>query len=140
MLPEAIRRIGVNGRVQDLRIWQGLLALLLFCALFMRLAVPTGYMPGTSDGRATLILCSAFGSREMTVDFGKADNSQKQAGDSSCLFAASLGGGLLPPTFLSAATTPLLVGSLVVQRAIADLTPHRLAAPPPPALGPPLRS
>lgn len=130
----------MNGRLQHLRTGQGLLGLLLFCAIALRLAVPAGYMPSFSEGRVTLIVCSASGSREMAVDFGDADKDQKQTGGSDCIFASGLGGGLLPPAPWIFAAASLPAANHLLQRAIADLTPHRLAAPPPPALGPPPRS
>ncbi|WP_237829252.1 hypothetical protein [Sandaracinobacteroides sayramensis] len=117
-----------------------MLALLLLCALAMRMAVPAGYMPAFGNGTASLVLCSAFGDKRIDVDFGKAGSTDQQAMDLPCVFASTPGA---IPAFTGAQAGLLawpLVSAAFFSAAIADLTTHRLAAPPPPALGPPAQA
>ena len=127
--------------VADFPIWRGgqsLVALLLFCALAMRMAVPAGYMPSFSAGGVELVLCSAVGSKTVKVDFGhpEAPADAGKAADSPCVFGGSLGAGAIPESAQTAIRTAYSLIALP-HRAIAHLTTHRLAAPPPPALAPP---
>ena len=121
--------------------WRGgrfLVALLLVCALAIRIAVPAGFMPAVSSSGVTLVLCSAMGGGPIEVDFGKSGKSsdmQKAAG-APCAFGGSLGGGTLPETLPVAVRTAYSLIALP-HRAIADLTTHRLAAPPPLSHAPP---
>ena len=110
-----------------------LLAALLFCAFVLRIIVPAGYMPAASG--TFLTLCTAQGAVEVQVDYG---NKQVPAEPkpADCIFAFFGGAcplpSLLPQPFVSTPAAALSVGL-----AVADLVVSRLAAPPPPALGPP---
>jgi hypothetical protein len=129
------------GRFADWRAGRGLLPLLILCALAIRVAIPAGYMPAFAGGTVNLVLCSTAGNGEIAVDFGKArqgpDDSHQKA-EMPCLFATALGNADLPDA--GASNLPFSYSGKADApngRAIADLTTHRLAAPPPPALGPP---
>lgn len=118
--------------------WE-LFALLAFCALLVRAIIPTGYMPTVSADGIVMTLCTGNGAVETFVPFDDDDGSKHpQPADDGCAFAMSVGSLLTaaPPLF----TQPFLASSTVESRAIADLTVHRLAAPPPPAHGPPARA
>jgi hypothetical protein len=80
------------------------LAMLLpFLALSL---VPSGLMPGrAADGTLTLVLCTADGPREVSVDLGGGAPDQAQTG---CPFALMHGPALLPAG-APAAAAPLLV-------------------------------
>ena len=119
---------------------RGLVAAAMLLALLMRVAVPAGFMTTSVDGKLVVQLCTGTGPATMTLDIGKdapAPDKHKAA-DSPCAFSGGYAGGLIDtalPTMLAPAMALL---QLVNGAAIADLTVHRLAAPPPPAIGPPL--
>lgn len=120
---------------------RGLFIAAALLVLSMRMLVPTGFMPIASDGRMVIQLCTGTGPATMVIDLGKAaptSGDQHKAGDGPCTFAGAFAGGLLAPA-LPVILTPVLALARLPQGAtIADLTVHRLAAPPPPAIGPPL--
>jgi len=109
--------------------------------LFTRVLVPTGYMPVAGPQGMVISLCTGMGAVKAYVPLGAKHETPEDPDshgkkDSSCTFAAGLGHGLL----VADMGTPPAVPALTEQRhgrAIADLTVHRLAAPPPPAQGPP---
>ncbi len=116
---------------------RALLATLLFCGLALRMLVPAGYMPATSTDGVTIILCSGMGQKQVVIDLGQKTPAQPDTAESPCLFAPGMGSALLHVDAL-AMTIPFAYGLvLTFGAAIADLTTHRLAAPPPPAHGPP---
>jgi len=122
-------------------------ALLIAAALFARMLVPSGWMPasgfalefcvewsgGTSvfEDEAERVLKAALGD-------GHGDEAQDRASDQPCAFGA-LASGCAGPVEMaafvpSAPADPLLAATLIP-------APGRgLAAPPPPATGPPLLS
>nr|WP_047168472.1 hypothetical protein [Sphingomonas sp. Y57] len=120
----------------------GRIALVLVAlALFMRLLVPAGWMPAADRGLA-ITLCTGTGAQQAWVDeqgnIHKGKPGEGQA-DHPCVFGGfaavldlpmglDLSGGLLPvPAALPAlAATAVAIG-------------QGLAAPPPPATGPPAR-
>jgi len=121
---------------------RGLFAFLLLCALSIRVAIPTGFMPTQSIHGIVISLCTGQGAATTILPIEKggdpAGHEKSKSGD--CTFAAGLAGGLLAAAPLAALDGPLLVAPRLASRAIADLTVHRLAAPPPPAQAPPARS
>lgn len=120
---------------------RGLFVAAALLVLSMRMLVPTGYMPVAADGRMVIQLCTGTGPATMMLDFGKAaptSGDQHKAGDSLCAFACAFAGGLLAPLLPAVLLPALALARLPHGAAIADLTVHRLAAPPPPAIGPPL--
>ena len=124
------------GHWRELR--RELMLPLLLLALVVRAIVPAGYMPSFSAGSVDLVLCSVDAGRLIEVDFGKSEPAGgKHMADAPCAFAG-LTGPLLAD--LRIAALPFLFALIlepILGAAIADLTTHRLAAPPPPALGPP---
>ncbi|PSO10583.1 MULTISPECIES: DUF2946 family protein [unclassified Sphingobium] len=121
---------------------RGLFALLMLCALAIRIAIPTGFMPTQGADGIVISLCTGQGAVKAVLPLDKggqpSDHHQSQGGE--CNFAAGLGGGLLTPVLSLLPLLPVPVASQVTDRAIADLTVHRLAAPPPPSQGPPARA
>lgn len=108
--------------------------------LLMRTLVPAGFMPTLQDGRMVVQLCTGTGPATMVLDLGKTTPApgDKHDGDHGpCAFSGGFTGGLI-----QAAPPSILLPALALMRLpqggrIADLTVHRLAAPPPPAIGPP---
>ncbi len=115
--------------------------MLVLCALTIRIAIPTGFMPTQGIHGIVISLCSGQGAVTTLLPIEKtgepADHDKAKGGE--CTFAAGLGGGLLVAGPLAIDVAPVVLASLVSSRAIADLTVHRLAAPPPPSRGPPAR-
>lgn len=131
------KALGMRGWIRHSTAGRGIFAALLLLALSVRLVVPTGFMPVATSYGIIVSLCSGAGPTEIFIELGKKDSApQHSAADSPCAFAG-LGAGLaneppaLPPTVLP------MPAIIILGRAIADLTVHRLAAPPPPAIGPP---
>jgi hypothetical protein len=113
---------------------------LLALALAVRVLVPAGWMPAQGQGMA-ITICSGAGAESVWIDadgkIHKHDPSQGSMADHPCAFAGMgapmLGGDVPPPPLLlpvprdaiaSLAQTPATIG-------------QGLAAPPPPATGPP---
>jgi len=116
-------------------------ATLLACTLLLRLLVPAGWMPSAgADGLIRITLCTGEGRTAAWVDGeGKIHDkapAQSSAHDQPCAFA-----GLA--TALDSAATPAIVPperlALATPRALppAVAIGRGLAAPPPPATGPP---
>ena len=108
-------------------------------ALFLRILIPTGFMPTVGSHGLVVDLCSGMDGKTVAIDLGNNAPVEKphHAGDGPCVFATGVGHGLLASTELPA-VVPFLFGvTIFVGTAIADLTINRLAAPPPPSRGPP---
>lgn len=118
------------------------LALLFACALALRILVPTGFMPTQGAHGVVISLCTGQGAVKAFLPIERQSDKHGHHGvaDGPCAFAAGLGGPLIGPVLLNFAITAPNTFDLPVTRAIADLTVHRMAAPPPPALGPPARA
>jgi len=130
------------GHIRDMsirshRLWA---LSILASALLLRLVVPAGWMPGTAaDGSIRIELCTGQGVVEAWVDGdGKLHDqpAEKSANDQPCAYAG-LGRAFAAPV------APLLVAAIAVP-APPILSPapivsigRGLAAPPPPATGPP---
>jgi hypothetical protein len=132
-----MRRIGILGG------WGGWRAggmLLLALALAVRLAAPSGWMLAPGDGQAPphLVICTGHGPLDLAVlDHGKPGHPADRSGDHPCVFAGHP--TPTPPSPL-AALLPAVSFTIVAAPAVrlADQRPGRgLAAPPPPAVGPP---
>jgi hypothetical protein len=117
----------------------------LALAMMLRLLVPQGWMPDTQAGSWRLILCSGTGPMQMATPHVMPGMAHKKApdphhdtaGEHPCTFA-SLALALDLP-----APLPLLVPAIIVppiHDGLASLVSvgRGLAAPPPPATGPPL--
>jgi len=119
---------------------RGLFVAAALLVLALRMLVPTGFMPVAHQGTMVIQLCTGTGPATMVVDLGKdaPTGDQHKAGDGLCLFACAFAGGLLAIAAFVVLASMLVRVRLPHGAAIADLTVHRLAAPPPPAIGPPL--
>lgn len=127
---------------------------LLGLALFLRVLVPSGWMPA-SDGSFTIMLCPADGpvpapeaamahhggehAHAMDQTHGSPDQHDSAQIDPDCAFAP-LGGALSAPPLLAQldpATSPAAAPALP---AYTTSIGRGLAAPPPPSTGPPALS
>jgi hypothetical protein len=115
---------------------------LILCALFLRMLIPSGWMPTVdSAGYTRISLCTGMGEQAAWIDtkggLHKSDPAKKHQGNNPCVFA-SLGAALdvshLALPDLLVATSRDNSGQLPVSVAIG----HGLAAPPPPSTGPPI--
>jgi hypothetical protein len=127
-----------------MRGWRGAAALFACLALFLRVLIPAGFMvaPGGAPG-LPLVLCTGHGplvvqSAPPARPDKAPDPAGKHAGD-HCVFAGH-GAAALAPVF--AGPAPVAVRPVALRAALPEgLAPGRgLAAPPPPARGPPLPS
>ena len=132
----------MSAWVRDSKAGKSLFAIAVLLALSLRILIPTGFMPTVGSQGLVVELCSGISGKTITIDLGKKFPGEKQqhTADSPCAFAASLGHGLL-----SAAELPIILPfvyglTIFAGTVIADLTVHRLAAPPPPSQGPPALS
>lgn len=113
--------------------WRGLGLILACFAVSLRLVVPAGFMPGvTADGRMGLVICGPQSASPHQQQPGEAPREQP---------CASAGVAAAPPVeTASAVRTEAFLYAPVVFQTWRDLAPGRgLPAPPPPAIGPPLR-
>lgn len=117
---------------------RSIFAIALLLALSVRALIPAGFMPtATSDG-ITVSICTGLGEKQVTLDAGKQAPAKKHpAADSPCLFAGTLDHAIAAGIPARLAAAPPIALPLVWGTAIADLTVHRLAAPPPLPTGPP---
>jgi len=115
--------------------------MLLACTLLLRVLVPAGWMPTTgADGLTRLTLCSGMSVQTVWVDRDGKLHKETPAGDhhdpQPCSYAGlaqSLDGP--PPLVLALSAAPAGPVALVARQISA--IGHGLAAPPPPATGPP---
>lgn len=122
---------------------RGFFALLLLCALAVRVAVPTGFMPTKGAHGVLISLCTGQGAVKVVLPIehqGDDPADHDRGKEDACSFAAGLGGGLIDAAAPAIAASAFIFAHFLTSRAIADLTVHRLAAPPPPSHGPPARA
>jgi hypothetical protein len=144
----ALRRRGkaepipLTARIRHATQARRVFALLLLCVLAIRVAIPTGFMPVADAHGITISFCTAQGAVKSFLP-----NSQREAGHghhgpaaAPCAFAIGLGSPLLDPSGPAWLGTPASTFDPPPPSAMADMTVHRLAAPPPPAQGPPQRT
>ncbi|MBY8827056.1 hypothetical protein K7G81_02855 [Hephaestia sp. CMS5P-6] len=120
-----------------------LLLALFACAMVLRIAIPEGWMPITDASGTRLTICTGMGPVETMADMaGMAGMSHHKApighdqGDHPCTFAG-LGLAAALPDLPPAPKLPVTIAvpTLIVLGVIA--VGRGLAAPPPPATGPP---
>lgn len=118
-----------------------LFAIVMLLALSLRILLPAGYMPSTTPDGLVLELCSgAGGATFLAADEGSGEDDGPAAKDVGCVFATNPGHLIAAPQAVSC-TVPVSYGAVLSMGGpIADLTINRLAAPPPPACGPPALS
>lgn len=123
---------------------RGLLAALALLVLAIQLIAPSGFMPVRTERGVIVTLCTGTGPVNVVVDRGMAPERRDHgrddgmAGQQHCPFAASVQ-PVVPPLIL--ADLPLPAWQLAfgpIAFALKTGLIARLAAPPPPALGPPL--
>jgi hypothetical protein len=128
--------------------WRKILTAFALLALCVRVLIPGGYMLGgqAADGHQVLVtLCSAQGPMQIALDLdsGAAKNPDTQhSGKSSaaapCVFAAV---SALEAPFLDVAPLEVaIVSEAFTPEAFEPRPGLGLAAPPPPAIGPPLNA
>jgi len=130
----------MTGWIRDSRSARGVFVAAALLVLLLRTLVPTGFMPVEMDGKIVVQLCTGEGgTKSILIDIGKkAPASEHKMSDKPCTFAGGFTGAFLPSMPAPLAVPALSAILLPFGAAIADLTVHRLAAPPPPAIGPPL--
>jgi len=112
-------------------------------AVALRVLVPAGYMPG-GPGESAIVLCTAQGLQSVVVDHAARgpsnpadDRSGEPKTDHPCAFAGLA--QAFAPTSPAAFTPAGWTVAAAPQARAPDAAPGRgLAAPPPPATGPPL--
>lgn len=118
--------------------WRGVALTLAAMAVVLKVLIPSGYMVDTRPGApAGLVICTGHGALVLGGKDGSKAPAQKSS-DAPCAFSGVAAPPLLP-TLVAAIAEPHV---FVIQPSDgpqpADLSPGRgLAAPPPPALGPP---
>ena len=120
----------------------------LACAMALRLLVPEGWMPVADAQGFRITLCTGIGPMDMTTAMpgmamkhgamkpGKADQGQQPMQEHACTFAhlgLAFAGPLLPALTLP----PPARAEAFSARPLAIAIGRGLAAPPPPATGPP---
>ena len=116
----------------------------LACALALRMLVPQGWMP-VSDGHGFRItMCSGRGPMEMdmvmpgmAMKHGHSDHGQQPMQDHPCTFA-HLALALAEPVLPALALPPLARAEALAGKPAGIAIGRGLAAPPPPATGPPV--
>lgn len=117
-----------------------LLAFVLL-ALAVRMVVPAGWMPSFTGGKASIMLCTGAGMVEAWVDadgkIHKQSPVKKGANDQPCAFAGLIGAADAPQ-FTHVVVTPLFAPQSSPHLDVTGVAIGLgLAAPPPPAIGPP---
>jgi hypothetical protein len=115
----------------------------LALALLARLAVPAGWMPVTDADGARLTICTGMGALDaprhampgMAERHGSGDH--KQSGDDHVCPFAAVALALAQPALPSIDLLPMVLPGAVPLLRIAVAVGRGLAAPPPPATGPP---
>ncbi|MBY8824989.1 hypothetical protein [Sphingomonas colocasiae] len=129
----------MTARIRESRQARGLFALLLVCVLAIRAAVPMGFMPVPSAQGIIVSLCTGEGATTVLLPIERKDghSGDHKSAEPPCAFATGLGGGMVEPPSATFAVRDHAGHRPPALPAVADLILHRLAAPPPPALGPP---
>ncbi|MCP1472119.1 hypothetical protein J3E64_003834 [Sphingobium sp. OAS761] len=127
----------MTGGIRQSRGLRRIFALALLCVLAVRIAVPTGFMPTQTIHGVVISLCTGQGAVQMVLPVKGQDKPDHSDQTKDCPFAAGIGGPLMHPTAAPPAASVALELPVMLSRAIADLTVHRLAAPPPPSHAPP---
>lgn len=106
--------------------------------LLMRVVVPAGWMPAVAGGQL-ITICSGMGEAKIWLDADgnpvKAPHDGKPATDGPCAFAAGFSALDIPPA--AAIAVPAIYAGLVLPAREVVAIGRGLAAPPPPAIGPP---
>lgn len=124
------------GREQS-GFWRDVALTLAVFALALQVFVPSGVMVANDNGRGVIVICTGHGPLTLSRDDGKAPATPKKQSDAPCAFAGHAAPFTAP--FVAPPAGPVfIVTQDLGSRRYASLTPGRgLAAPPPPARGPP---
>lgn len=123
-------------RVRQNAGWGRGLALSLL-ALMIQILVPAGYMMADGPSGPSLVICTGHGPLRSAQDPGHPGKAPSSQPDAPCAFAGHAAAPI-PPAGVILTAAPIRADRAPIQR-LWDLTPGRgLAAPPPPAVGPPL--
>jgi hypothetical protein len=110
-------------------------------ALAARMIIPTGWMPSMVAGKATITVCTGAGMVEAWIDadgkIHKESPAKKGAGDQPCAFAGLSAAADAPSYAELSLETALSPQSVPVAALTGVAIGLGLAAPPPPAIGPP---
>lgn len=115
-------------------------AVFVLMALSMRVAIPSGYMPSSERGFA-LTICAGMDSQTVWMDkSGKLHKEDPSKGKSvehqPCAFAGAAIAADFPANALQIAMPPVALAAPVFAKREVSIG-SGLAAPPPPAIGPP---
>jgi len=108
---------------------------LALLALAVRLAVPQGFMVSSQASGPSIVVCTGHGPLQLDRLGDHKAPAEKSKADPTCAFA-----GAIAPTLPIGSTIPrqAVAFDRIVPGAASEQTPGRgLAAPPPPAIGPP---
>lgn len=122
---------------------RALLAVLALLVLFIQLIAPSGFMPMRTDTGVVVTLCTGQGAVNVIVHRDQAPGDESPVRDDRattkpCIFAGAAAEAPLPSLALAELSLPawtLAFGAIAF--AVKTGWIARLAAPPPPALGPP---
>jgi hypothetical protein len=120
--------------------FRNIAAALIVLALAVRVIIPSGFMPSTERGFA-LTICTGMDTQTVWMDkAGKLHKEDPSKGKSvehqPCAFAGTVMASDMPAPTLQVALAPVtLAAPVFAQREVA--VGRGLAAPPPPAIGPP---
>jgi hypothetical protein len=121
-------------------LWRDVALTLAVFALALQVLVPSGFMVSNEDGRGVIVICTGHGPLTVSSDDGKAPATPKapnKQSDAPCAFAGHAA-PFTAPLLAPLAGPVFIVPQDAGPRRLASLTPGRgLAAPPPPARGPP---
>lgn len=143
------RRVTLNAHRSGNPQLRRLMLALFACALFVRALVPAGWMPDASAGGLRFAICNGTAESSAAAQalfeqaLGKADSSKQHdkaaPGNQPCAFAGTA-------LALTTPDLPALAAAPQASEAVAPAIPavtvaigRGLAAPPPPATGPPVR-
>lgn len=120
-----------------LRAPAGLALALAVLAISLRALVPAGYMPSGGAQGPMLVICTSEGAKVVSGhDPGVPQDGSQAAHGEHCVFAG--GAVVAPPVVLATAVAAFAPAESLAPAIPRDVVPGRgLAAPPPPATGPP---
>lgn len=107
--------------------------MLLVAALLARAVIPAGWMVAPAPAGVTIVICTGDGM--VTAAIPGKDEGQPRTNTEPCAFAG-LGVAAEPPV-LAMLPVPVAIAIAALAPAVALLPGRGLAAPPPPATGPP---
>lgn len=127
--------------IRDSRNARAILVMLFALVLAIRVAIPVGFMPTQAPNGIVISVCTGMGQAKAFLPIEKDSGKDRHStAEQPCIYAAGLSGAVVLPLLGEPGATFALVRSLPGSHVAADPVVRRLAAPPPPALGPPSRA